>query len=49
MGRLDQVDLSQKLGRKEQDKRLEAAQERLEALRLQLAGLIGEAGSGRPC
>jgi polyphosphate kinase 2 (PPK2 family) len=48
MGRLDEVDLSQKLGRKEQDKRLEAAQDRLEALRLQLAGLIGDKRLGPP-
>src|SRR3954466_2410538 len=48
MGRLDEVDLSQKLSRKEQDKRLEAAQERLEALRLQLAGLIGDGRLGPP-
>jgi polyphosphate kinase 2 (PPK2 family) len=48
MGRLDEVDLSQKLSRKEQDKRLDAAQERLEALRLQLAGLIGDGRLGPP-
>src|SRR3954453_18858641 len=48
MGRLDDVDLSQKLSRKEQDKRLEAARERLEALRLQLAGLIGDGRLGPP-
>ena len=48
MGRLDDVDLSQKLGRKEQDKRLAAAQIRLEALRLQLAGLIGDGRLGPP-
>src|SRR3954464_2078629 len=48
MGRLDEVDLSQKLSRKEQNKRLEAAQDRLEALRLQLAGLIGEGRLGPP-
>ncbi|MEA2436446.1 MAG: AMP-polyphosphate phosphotransferase, partial [Thermoleophilaceae bacterium] len=48
MGRLDEVDLSQKLSRKEQDKRLEAAQGRLEALRLQLAGLIGDGRLGPP-
>ncbi|MEA2409544.1 MAG: AMP-polyphosphate phosphotransferase [Thermoleophilaceae bacterium] len=48
MGRLDDVDLSQKLSRKEQDKRLEAAQDRLEALRLQLAGLIGDGRLGPP-
>src|SRR5215212_10436486 len=48
MGRLDEVDLSQKLSRKEQEKRLEAAQDRLEALRLQLAGLIGDGRLGPP-
>ena len=48
MGRLDDVDLSQKLSRKEQNKRLGAAQERLEALRLQLAGLIGDGRLGPP-
>jgi polyphosphate kinase 2 (PPK2 family) len=48
MGRLDEVDLSQKLSRKEQDKRLGAAKDRLEALRLQLAGLIGDGRLGPP-
>jgi polyphosphate kinase 2 (PPK2 family) len=48
MGRLDEVDLSQKLSNKEQDKRLEAAQGRLEALRLQTAGLIGDGRLGPP-
>jgi AMP-polyphosphate phosphotransferase len=48
MGRLDEVDLSQKLSRKEQDKRLSAVQGRLEALRLQLAGLIGDGRLGPP-
>jgi polyphosphate kinase 2 (PPK2 family) len=48
VGRLDEVDLSQKLSRKQQDKRLGAAQERLEALRLQLAGLIGDGRLGPP-
>jgi polyphosphate kinase 2 (PPK2 family) len=48
MGRLDEVDLSQKLSRKKQDKRLSAAQGRLEALRLQLAGLIGDGRLGPP-
>src|SRR3954464_7533053 len=48
MGRLDEVNLSQKLSRKEQNKRLEAAQDRLEALRLQLAGLIGDGRLGPP-
>src|SRR3954469_12315931 len=48
MGRLNDVDLSQKLSRKEQDKRLDAAKDRLEALRLQLAGLIGDGRLGPP-
>src|SRR6476661_10931949 len=48
MGRLDEVDLSHKLTRKEQNKRLAAAQERLEALRLQLGGLIGDGRLGPP-
>jgi AMP-polyphosphate phosphotransferase len=48
VGRLDEADLTQKLTRKQQDKRLAAAQERLEALRLQLAGLIGDGRLGPP-
>jgi AMP-polyphosphate phosphotransferase len=48
MGRLDEVDLSLKLSRKEQAKRLEAANERLSALRLQLGGLIGDGRLGPP-
>src|SRR2546423_10085326 len=48
MGRLDEVDLSLKLGRKEQEERLAAAQERLSALRLQLGGLIGDGRLGPP-
>jgi AMP-polyphosphate phosphotransferase len=48
MGRLEDVDLSQKLGSKEYEKRLEAAQDRLEALRLQLAGLVGDGRLGPP-
>src|SRR3954469_12964259 len=48
MGRLDEVDLSQKLGTKEYEKRLSAAQDRLEARRLQLAGLIGDGRLGPP-
>src|SRR3954451_21339917 len=48
MGKLDDVDLSQKLSSKEQDKRLEAAQDRLDALRLQLGGLIGDGRLGPP-
>src|SRR3954451_6124021 len=41
MGRLDQLDLSLTLSRKEQDERLSAAQKRLSALRLQLGGKLG--------
>src|SRR3954454_20884948 len=48
MGRLDEVDLSQKLGKKEYEKRLSDAQDRLEARRLQLAGLIGDGSLGPP-
>ena len=48
MGRLDEVDLTLKLSRKEQDERLAAAQERLSALRLQLGGLIGDGRLGPP-
>jgi AMP-polyphosphate phosphotransferase len=48
VGRLDEVDLSQKLSRKQQAKRLEAANERLSALRLQLGGLIGDGRLGPP-
>jgi polyphosphate kinase 2 (PPK2 family) len=48
MGLLEEVDLSQKLGNKEYEKRLAAAQERLEALRLQLAGLVGDGRLGPP-
>jgi AMP-polyphosphate phosphotransferase len=48
MGRLDDVDLSVKLSKKEAAKRLEAAQIRLLALRLVLGGLVGERGIGPP-
>jgi polyphosphate kinase 2 (PPK2 family) len=48
VGRLDEVDLSLKLGRKEYEERLAAAQERLSALRLQLGGLIGDGRLGPP-
>ncbi|MBA3301232.1 MAG: UDP-galactose-lipid carrier transferase [Thermoleophilaceae bacterium] len=40
MTRLDQVDLSLKIKRSEQDERLEVAQNRLHALRLQLGGKL---------
>src|SRR3954453_15694126 len=48
MGRLDEVDLSLKLGRKEEAARREAAQERLLALRLVLGGLMGDGKLGPP-
>jgi polyphosphate kinase 2 (PPK2 family) len=41
MGRLDELDLSLKLSKKEESERLEAAQTRLLELRLQLGGLQG--------
>src|SRR5436190_5406710 len=48
MGRLDQLDLSLKLSRKKQDERLDAAQKRLSALRLQLGGKLGSSEIGPP-
>jgi polyphosphate kinase 2 (PPK2 family) len=48
VGRLDELDLSLKLSRKEEARRLEAAQERLLALRLRLGGLEGDARIGPP-
>jgi polyphosphate kinase 2 (PPK2 family) len=48
MGRLDDVDLSVKLSKKEHTKRLEAAHTRLRALRLVLGGLVGDRGIGPP-
>ena len=48
MGRLDELDLSLKLSRKEQDERLSAAQKRLSALRLQLGGKLGASELGPP-
>ena len=42
MGRLDDLDLTLKLSRQEEEERLEAAQKRLLALRLRLGGLIGD-------
>src|SRR5690349_15209461 len=41
MGRLDQLDLTLRLSRPEQDARIEAAQRRLTQLRLTLGGLTG--------
>src|SRR4051812_45873121 len=48
MGRLDQLDLSLKLSRKEQNVRLAAAQKRLNALRLQLGGKLDGEELGPP-
>jgi AMP-polyphosphate phosphotransferase len=46
--RLDEVDLSQSLSRKEEERRLEAAQLRLLQLRLTLGGQIGDGDLGPP-
>ena len=48
MGRLDELDLSLKLSRKEEAERLDVGQERLLALRLELAGLDGDERIGPP-
>lgn len=48
MGRLDELDLSLKLSRDEQDRRLEAGGRRLTQLRLTCAGLIGSGELGPP-
>jgi polyphosphate kinase 2 (PPK2 family) len=48
VGRLDQLDLSLKLSRKEEARTLDHAWERLSQLRLTLGGLIGEGGIGPP-
>ena len=48
MGSLDALDLSLRLSRKEERKRLEDAQKRLLALRLRLGGLVGDQGIGPP-
>ncbi len=48
MGRLDEVDLTQSLSRKEERAELEQAWERLTQLRLTVGGLIGESGIGPP-
>jgi polyphosphate kinase 2 (PPK2 family) len=45
MGRLDELDLTLRLSRKEQDRRLEAAQTRLAQLRLALGGQTGPEGA----
>jgi AMP-polyphosphate phosphotransferase len=48
VGRLDELDLSLDLPRKEAEKRLEKAQERMQELRLALAGLDGDPRLGPP-
>jgi polyphosphate kinase 2 (PPK2 family) len=48
VGRLEQVDLSQKLARDEYEERLVVGQHRLNALRLQLGGMIGDGEIGPP-
>ena len=48
MGRLDGLDLSQKLSREEEARRVEAAQVRLLELRLTLGGLVGDGRLGPP-
>ena len=48
MGRLDEVDLSADLQKKEAARRLKAAQERMQVVRLQLAGLDGDHRLGPP-
>jgi AMP-polyphosphate phosphotransferase len=48
MGRLDEVDLTQDLGKKEAKKRLKREGERLAQLRLTLGGLIGDCKVGPP-
>ncbi|HXA53578.1 MAG TPA: UDP-galactose-lipid carrier transferase [Solirubrobacteraceae bacterium] len=48
MGRLDEVDLSRSLSREESEKRLRVLQERLLALRLELAGLCDDGHLGPP-
>ena len=48
MGRLDELDLSRKLGRKEEDEGLEQGWDRLQQLRLTLGGQIGAKVIGPP-
>jgi polyphosphate kinase 2 (PPK2 family) len=48
MGRLDDVDLSAKISKKEQNRRLENGGQRLQQLRLTCAGLIGDGKLGPP-
>src|SRR5688572_13058057 len=48
MGRLDKLDLSRSLSREEEQVRLQAAQRRLLAMRLQLGGKLGGGRLGPP-
>ena len=48
MGRLDELDLSLDLPKKEAEERLRKAQERMQLLRLQMAGLDGTPTLGPP-
>jgi polyphosphate kinase 2 (PPK2 family) len=48
VGRLDEVDLTLSLGRKDEERELRACGERLAQLRLTLGGLIGECRVGPP-
>jgi AMP-polyphosphate phosphotransferase len=48
VGRLDELDLSKSLSRKEEERGLDRAWERLTQLRLTLGGLIGDQGIGPP-
>jgi polyphosphate kinase 2 (PPK2 family) len=48
MGRLDEIDLSASLSRREEERGLEGAGDRLAQLRLTLGGLIGECEIGPP-
>ena len=48
MGRLDELDMSLSLPKKEAKKRLKEEQRRLLALRLRLGGLIGDGELGPP-
>ncbi len=49
VGRFDDLDLSQDLSKKQAEERLEAAQEHMLRLRLQLAGLDGDERLGPRC
>jgi polyphosphate kinase 2 (PPK2 family) len=48
VGRLDELDLSRSLSRKEEERALDRGWERLTQLRLTLGGLIGDQGIGPP-